>query len=85
MKKSLGNIIGIPEEVISDIIKTTIVGRNRVDIEYYGRLILYTDEEISVKNDLGIVSIRGKGLKIETIDKNYMAVTGVFLCISYEN
>jgi len=82
---NLGKVIGIPEEAVFDVIKLTVVGRNSISIENYGRLILYTDDEICVKNKESIISIKGNGLRIETIDKNYISVTGLFLCISYEN
>lgn len=82
---NIGKVIGLPEEAVSDVIKITVVGRNSIYIENYGRLILYTDDTISTKNKEGMVTIEGNGLHIETIDKNYISVTGLFLCISYEN
>lgn len=85
MKKNLSNIIGIPEEVVSSVMKITVIGRKNINLEYYGRLVLYTDTEICVKNDDGIVKISGNNLKIETIDKIYIEIIGEFLCISYEN
>lgn len=85
MLKGINNIMGLPEENISDVIKITVIGNDDINIENYGRLLLYTDNEISVKNDDGIIKIVGNGLKIEAIDKNYIGVRGAFLCISYEN
>ena len=85
MIKGINNIMGLPEETVSDVIKITIVGNDDINIENYGRLLLYTDEEIAVKTSDGIIRIAGNNLKIESIDKNYIEVKGIFLCISYEN
>ena len=85
MKRNSGNIIGMPEEVVSNVTKISVIGKKSMSVEYYGRLLLYTDTEICVKNDEGIIKISGNNLKIETIDKICIEIIGDFLCISYEN
>lgn len=85
MKKYFSNITGMPDEVVETVMKITIIGKNSILMEYYGRLVLYTDTEICVKNNEGIVKISGNNLKIQTIDKNFIEIIGEFLCISYEN
>jgi len=85
VKKYFSNITGMPDEVVETVMKITIIGKNSILMEYYGRLVLYTDTEICVKNNEGIVKISGNNLKIQTIDKNFIEIIGEFLCISYEN
>ncbi len=85
MKRNLTDIIGIPEEAVSKITKITVTGMGSIYMEYYGRLVLYTDEEICVKNDEFLIKVAGKGLKIDAIDKNFVEISGTILCISYEN
>jgi len=85
MFKNLNSMMGLPEETVSDIVKITIIGKNNINMENYGRLLTYTDNEITVKSNEGILKMVGNALKIEVIDKNFIEIKGEFLCISYEN
>ena len=82
---NLNNLIGLPEETVLDVVKITVIGKSSIHLENYGRLLVYTEDEIMVKTSDGVLKIVGNGLKIEAIDKNFIEIKGCFLCISYEN
>ncbi len=84
IKETLSDWWGVPKDIIMDLARLTITGSREIYIENHRGIIKYTDEEILIKTQEGVLSVCGKDLKIEHIRTNDMLILGFFKKIGYE-
>ena len=85
MKKGkIGKILEMPEEVCSNIPKITIAGFNELILENYKGILEYEEFFVRVSTYVGIVSINGYNLNLETMTNDDIKVTGKIESIDFE-
>lgn len=75
----------IPEELVSDIPKVTIMGFNRMLIENYKCVLEYQDFYIRIKMKNGLLSIEGYNLEMNEMTKDDLVITGNIEDLDFED
>lgn len=66
----------LPEEVMLDLPRVTLVGRERCLLENHRGLILFTDREVVVQSRLGPLRVLGDRLEIERLAGGELLLRG---------
>lgn len=77
-------IFEIPEELVSDIPKVTILGFDRVLIENYKCILEYQDFFIRIKMKTGLINIEGIELQMNEMTKDDLIITGSIDSVDFE-
>lgn len=74
----------MPEEVVSNVPKITIIGFNETLIENYKGILEYEEIYIRINTHIGIININGFNLNLEQMSKDDILVTGKIESITLE-
>lgn len=77
VKQSISEALEIPIEIVMDLPKLTIVGKNEVTILNHKGIIEYKEEVIRVNTKSGIFKISGEALEIKTILSEEIIIVGL--------
>lgn len=77
IKERLVKLLEIPEDVITDVPKITILG-DSIFVENYRNITHYTKENIRISTNIGILKIDGKDFKIQEITTEDILIGGNF-------
>ena len=80
----IDKMLDIPEEVISDETKITIMGFNSVLIENYKIVLEYQDIFIRIKIHNGFINMNGLNLKIDEMNNDDILIVGEIEEIEFE-
>lgn len=83
-RENLAEKLDFPKEVIMDIPKITIVGRDEITIENHKGILLFERDLIKVNSKIGPISILGGAFEILYISSCTMTISGLFKEIKYE-
>lgn len=75
----------MPEEVVSNVPKITIIGFNETLIENYKGILEYEEIYIRINTHIGIINISGFNLNLEQMSKDDILVTGKIDSITLES
>ncbi len=81
----INNLLDLPQEVISNEPKITIVGFKEVLIENYKNILEYEENFIKVNTYTGCVSFWGVNLKLRQMAKEDIIIEGFIEKIDYES
>ena len=70
------NFLDMPEEIISNEPKITILGFNKILIENYKGILEYEDFFIRINTTIGILNINGINLSLNQITEDDVLVEG---------
>ena len=87
MGKRLSKItafLEMPEEIISDKPRITILGFNELVIENYKNILEYDEIFIKVNTYIGAINISGVNLKLIQLNKEDIMVTGKIDSLDFE-
>ena len=85
IKETFSDMWGVPKDIIMDLARLTITGSREIYIENHRGIIKFSDSEILIKTQEGILSVCGEGLEIEHIRTGDMLILGYFKKLGYEN
>ncbi len=85
IKETFSDMWGIPKDIIMDLPRLIITGSREIYIENHRGIIKFSDNEILIKTQEGILGVYGDKLEIEHIRTNDMLILGYFKKIGYEN
>ncbi len=74
----------MPEEVVSNVPKITMIGFDEILIENYKGILEYEEIYIRINTHIGIVNINGFNLNLEQMSKDDILVTGKIDSITLE-
>lgn len=74
----------MPEELVSDIPKITILGFDRMLIENYKCILEYQDVFVRVKMKKGLININGYNLLMNEMTKDDLIITGKIESVDFE-
>lgn len=85
-KKSsrLNSLLELPQEVISEKPKLTIMGFSEMLIENYKSILEYEDYYIKVNTHIGAININGFNLRLKEMTKDDIMVTGNIDSLDFE-
>ncbi len=81
----INNLLDLPQEVISNEPKITIVGFKEILIENYKNILEYEENFIKVNTYIGCVSFWGVNLKLRQMAKEDIIIEGFIEKIDYES
>ncbi len=76
IQANLGNALDIPQDVLSDVPKLTIVGNLQIWIENHTGLVEYTSEKVRVNSAIGQISITGRDFVLVELLPSEIKVEG---------
>lgn len=76
IKEKFAELLELPKEVVLNIPKTTIVGGSDMIVENFKGLVECDDTRIRLNTGIGIIGIRGSGLKIREITSEDVIISG---------
>lgn len=74
----------IPDEVVSDVPKVTVVNFDRILIENYKCILEYQDIFIRIKMSNGLIDISGLNLELNEMTKDDLIIRGTIESIEFE-
>ena len=84
LSESLAELAGLPKDVVMDLPKISVSGDREIFIENHKGLVLYSPGEIRVRMKGGIITVKGVGLSIISIEYNNILINGLFKGVFYE-
>ena len=75
-KRRIDKWLEMPEEIVSNNPKITIIGFNEMLIENYKGILEYEEIYIRINTHIGIININGFNLNLEQISGDDILVTG---------
>lgn len=68
--------LGIPPEILTGLPVVEMTGDSAVMIEQHGGISAYSEEEVCVKVNLGMICVTGKGLTIRMMNHEKIVIYG---------
>ena len=83
-KNVINKILDMPDEVINNELKLTVVGFRKMLIENYKAILEYQDFFIRISTNIGIININGFNLKLNEMTSDDIMVIGDIDSIDFE-
>jgi len=83
LKQALVNTADLPEDVMMDLPRITMIGQLHIYIENHRGLIAFSDTEIRTSLSKGELSIKGENLVIKAILPEEILLEGIIHSVSY--
>jgi sporulation protein YqfC len=84
-KNKIAKILELPQEVVTNEPKFTIVGFNEILIENYKAILEYEDFYIKINTHIGAININGFNLKLKEMTGDDIMVIGNIESIDFES
>jgi len=81
----INNILELPQEVVSDKPKVTIVGFEEMLIENYKSILEYEDFYIKINTYIGAININGFNLRLKEMTGDDIMVLGKIDSLDFES
>ena len=88
MKKRINRInefLEMPEEIILDKPRITILGFNEMVIENYKNILEYDEVFIKINTHIGAINIKGFDLKLMQMNQEDIMITGKIESLDFED
>ncbi len=69
--------LGVEPEVAQNIPKVTMLGANELQIENHKGIIEYSNENIRINTEYGVVHIEGIRLNLDVMDSDHVVISGI--------
>lgn len=83
IREKISNAFELPQDIIMDVAKVTIIGTNQVTVENHKGIIEYDECQIRINIGNGILKLNGKHLTIKAILQEEITITGEISGISF--
>jgi len=83
MVDRIANFLEMPEELVGDNTKITLIDNKYLYLEGKNQIIDYYDHYIKIKTKRVIITLDGKKMEIKEINDNELVIEGEILNISY--
>lgn len=85
MVNRIADFLEMPEEIIGNNTKITLVDNKYLYLEGNNQIIDYYNHYIKIKTKKVIITLDGKRMEIKEINDNELVIEGEFLNISYNS
>lgn len=82
-RAKIADEFNISEEVLLDIPKVSVVGRNKVIIENHKSILEFSKSVLRVASSVGTIYIAGSGMEVLFMGDETIVVSGTFNSLSY--
>jgi sporulation protein YqfC len=83
-KKSIAEKLDLPESIVLDLPKISIVGNNEITIENHKGIILFEKKQIKINSGVGLISIQGNNFEILFMGGSTITISGKFQTVEYQ-
>ncbi|NLB88330.1 MAG: sporulation protein YqfC [Syntrophomonadaceae bacterium] len=83
ISRAMAEFLEIPKDLVLDLPKVTIIGRNELYLENHKGIIEYGLERLRVNLSRGFLEIEGKNLEINALMPEEMNIVGDIKSIKY--
>ena len=84
VKRSISETLDISKDIILEMPKTTIIGKEEIVIENHKGIIVFERNIIKVKTKINNIKISGDNFEIIYIGESTLSIKGEFSSIEYE-
>lgn len=84
VKRVLSEKLDISKDIILEVPKITIIGKEEIIIENHKGIIVFEKNIIRVNTKIKIIKIIGKNFEIIYIGESTLSIKGEFISIEYE-
>jgi len=84
IKRVLSEKLDISKDVMLDMPKITIIGKEEITIENHKGIIVFEKNLIKVKTKINPIKIQGNNFEILYIAEATVSINGEFISIEYE-
>ncbi|OPJ63854.1 sporulation protein YqfC [Clostridium oryzae] len=84
VKEVLAGQLDLPEDIVLNIPKISIVGNNEITIENHKGIVVFDENIVKINSSVGLIEISGKKFEILFLSGNTITLSGEFKAISYE-
>jgi len=83
IKEQIADLLSLPKELILNLPQVILTGSNEINIENYKNIIEYTETQIRINTNSGILLIAGYNLTLKQITAEYITITGDIVKLEY--
>lgn len=83
INRVLADFLEIPRDLVLDIPKLTLIGRNELYLENHRGIIEYTLNRMRINLSRGFLEIEGEDLEIKALMPEELSITGYIRAIKY--
>ena len=83
VKEKISELFELPKDIILDLPKVSMIGKNQMHIENHRGIIEYTMQRIRINSTLGVIRISGREMKIRNIGKEEIIIIGEITVIEF--
>lgn len=83
VKEKISELFELPKDIILDLPKVSMIGKNQMYIENHRGIIEYTMQRIRINSTLGVIRISGREMKIRNIGKEEIIIIGEITVIEF--
>lgn len=83
ISKAMAEFLDIPADIVLDMPKLTITGRNELYLENHKGIIEYTTVRMRINLSRGFLEVNGQNLEIQALLPDEMKVVGDISSIKY--
>ncbi|MBM7614649.1 sporulation protein YqfC [Alkaliphilus hydrothermalis] len=76
IKKSIADLLELPQDIMLDLPKITVVGNLQIYIENHKGILEYSSTRIRIYTKCGVLRIIGKNLLLKNIVVEEIVITG---------
>ena len=84
VKKALSEKLDISKDIILEVPKITIIGKEEIIIENHKGIIVFEKNIIRVNTKIKVIKILGENFEITYIGESTLSIKGEFISIEYE-
>ena len=82
-KQVLVDKLDLPKEVVLNVPRITVIGKNEITIENHKGILTFDKEEIKINTNIAPIVIKGSGFEILYIASTTLIISGSFTSIEY--
>ncbi len=83
LKKRITDFFELPREIMLNMFKVTIVGREQLIIENFTGISEYDSNKVRVNTQGGIIEIKGRNLVINEISTEDILIKGIIYSVEF--
>ncbi len=83
LSKVMADFLEIPADIVLDLPKLTITGRNQMYLENHKGIIEYSATRMRINLTRGFLEINGENLEIQALMPDEMRIIGEIIMVKY--
>lgn len=84
VQSKVNRLLEIPQEIVTNIPKLTVIGFEKMLIENYKGILEYQDFYVRISTYIGILNINGFNLNLQEMTTDDLLITGKIESIDFE-